>query len=120
MERTFATDVSIAFGVDYNDACQTKVWAKSLGKPFTPPGFCEPPFVVRADSANNRALSNFCRGARASLSGRRVYFWKHPALLSNGLEDRTMHQRLRWVLICLAIVGLIVAGLYESATHVGR
>jgi hypothetical protein len=34
--------------VIYNGAWQTKVWAESLGKSFTPPGFCEPLFAVRA------------------------------------------------------------------------
>jgi Uma2 family endonuclease len=38
----------MAFKAVYNGACQTKVWARSLGKPFTPPGSCDRRYAVRA------------------------------------------------------------------------
>src|SRR5262245_27556943 len=64
MERTFATDVSIAFEVDYNGAWQTKVCAESLCKSFTPPGFCEPAFAVRAAPVRQGGPGQKNRGAR--------------------------------------------------------
>src|SRR5262249_51278557 len=45
---SLTTDIAIAFRPGYDGACQTKVWSKSLVKPFTPPGFCEPPSALRA------------------------------------------------------------------------
>jgi hypothetical protein len=47
-KRTFATDISIAFDLIYNGACQAKVWAESLGNSFTPPGLWGLPSGVRA------------------------------------------------------------------------
>jgi hypothetical protein len=78
MERTFATDVSIAFGVGYNGAWQTKVWAKSLGKSFTPPGFASRAFAVRADPRAWRLMAVREGGWRAVLP------WSGAGALDRG------------------------------------
>src|SRR5262249_10228814 len=76
--------MAIAFNTDYNGAGEMKVWAKSLGKSFTPPGFCQPASAVRAACIQCGSVSKFIRAKVVPVASR-ISTLGEIALLTAGL-----------------------------------